>query len=152
MDVSAGKSRNSFFFPWCRLCLSPSCLSPSVSVLLNKCNQQGGLRGMSVTKSNGSLQIPQARWTGSLKEDDWRTQGVLSPHPLSVSPFLCLLFLQTSNILTFSIFKECPLILMTMQQKEQYCSGETLILCTPEDPVLCNCWWVMRWRKRKVQS
>ncbi|CAB1453339.1 unnamed protein product [Pleuronectes platessa] len=67
--------------------LSPLRLSPSHST---KCNQPGGLGEMSVTKSDGSVQIPQARGTGSLGE---KQATCLSPrsifHHSSVTP-LCL--------------------------------------------------------------
>lgn len=96
-------------FPQCKLRLSSFMSSSSHSVLLNKCNQRGGLGGMSVTKSNGSLQILQARWTGSPARKTNEGRKVYSPHILSRSPSLCLRFLQTSNFLTFPFSKSVHL-------------------------------------------
>lgn len=70
-----------------------------------------------VTKSNVSLQILQARRT---EKNNWRTQGALSctlslshSHSLPALLWDC----RTADIKfpDFSIFKDCPLILMTMQ-------------------------------------
>lgn len=82
--------KNSFSPPRCKLCLSPSCPSPSHSVLLNKCKQWGGLGGMSVTKSNGSLQILQARLTWSPQERRLKdTRCTLPTCSRSLPPSVC---------------------------------------------------------------
>lgn len=121
---------------------------------LSSCNHPGGL-GQSVTKSNGSLQILQARQTERLQQkkkekNNWRTQGALSCTLSFSLPFsLCFslrLYCRTADITfpDFSIFKDCPLILMTMQQRAECCSGQTRISGYTES-------W--RWgMKRKVQS
>lgn len=84
------KIKKLFFSPRCKLCLSPSCPSPSRSVLLNKCKQQGGLGGMSVTKSNGSLQILQARLTWSRQERRLKdTRCTLPTCSRSLPPSVC---------------------------------------------------------------
>lgn len=117
--------------------LFPLCPTPLHSVLLSKCNQQCGLGAMSVTKTNGSLQILQARRTRPL----WgrRVKGTRCPLPTSPLPGFppsdCFFWdCRTADIKfpDFSIFKECPLTLMTMQRRAQCCSGQTLIL-TPSD-------------------
>ena len=113
MNVSAGTPRTSFF-PRCELCFSLFCPSPLHRAVLNKCNQQGSLGGMSVTKTNGSLQILQARWTSlSLQERRLKDTMVYCPHIPSRSPSLCFFFffffLQTSNFLTFLFSKSVHL-------------------------------------------
>lgn len=94
------------FFPQCKLCFYPSCPSPSHSVLLNKCKQQGGLGGMSVTKSSGSLQILQARLTWS-RQERWLkdTRCTLLTHSLCLHLSVCFPW-------DLSILKDCPFILM----------------------------------------
>lgn len=75
---------------------------------------------MSVTKSNGSLQILQARFTRSQARKTTEGHEVYSPRTLSAPPSVCLFFFfwdcSAADIKfpDFSIFKEGPLILMTM--------------------------------------
>lgn len=116
MDLVSKNSKNSLF-PSLQLCFSLLSPSPLHSFLLNKCKQRGGLGGMSVTKSNGSLQILQARFTRSQARKTTEGHEVYSPRTLSRPPppsSVCHFFsetvvLQTSNSLTSPFSKRVHL-------------------------------------------
>lgn len=105
MDECKCRIIKKLFFSWCKLCLSPICLSPLHSVLPNKCNQKGGLGRMPVTKSNGSLQILQARWTGSLQERRLKDiRCTLPTSSLCLPPSVCFFWDCRSTDITFPDF------------------------------------------------
>lgn len=112
-ERECGNTENLLFPPRRELCFPLLCPSPLHRAVPNKCNQRGSLGGMSVTKSNGSLQILQEGWTSPLpaRKTTEGHDGALSPHPLSVSlpPLFFFFFLQTSNFLTFLFSKSVHL-------------------------------------------
>lgn len=135
VNLSAGKSRN--LFPWCKLCPSPLCPPPLHSVQVNKRNQRGQSgwdvshydQRLIANSAGGMNQVPARKTTEGHKVS-------LSTRPPSGFPPSGCFFWDCRpadiKFPDFSIFKECPLILMTMQWRAQCCSGQTLILTTSE--------------------